>query len=360
MTETVSGTYKIDPDTLETVSKVSYDDEIRGALTSAHPHILRNGDLINYVSVPGDGFTVYKLNASSSSSAPKRRTIAKIPHKRPISPAWIHDFPGTETHIILPETPLYFNLGSMLTNIDTDYIFLDWKPSEGSNLHIVDINTGDVHVVETDPFFAFHWANAFTSEDGTHMYIDGCVYEDPEIVSHLMLNRVRAAEDDPSAKELPPSSLRRLVLRRDASGYALVRASDGSSWHRLSDDESTDFGDFAEFPTVAPSAKGREHRYIWGSAAVRPTNVSNALIKFDTVQKKSMWWHEPGSLPGEPCFIPAPNAASEDDGVLLTVVTQASGSSALVVLYASSMQEVARFECPFGLTTGFHGIFIEY
>lgn len=156
-------------------------------------------------------------------------------------------------------------------------------------------------------------------------------------------------------------------------------------------------------------------RYVWGACSVRPTNAHNAVAKFDTqqgtVQVRSgrsgtascsrrlpchnwgpaiallctvgslrcQWrsqtklfpatrlqmWHEPGTLVGEPAFVPAPdatageagwvcsstkpaarapptrrsrlapNAASpclcnparlaEDDGVVLTVLVQASG-----------------------------------
>ena len=107
-----------------------------------------------------------------------------------------------------------------------------------------------------------------------------------------------------SAVELPPSSLRRLTLQQragDEDWRATTRV-----FLPLSDDETRDFGGFADFPTVSSLSKGRKHRFVWLSGAVRPTNVTNALVKFDLETKASLTWHEPGALPGESCFVARP------------------------------------------------------
>ena len=361
MTETVAGTYAIDSETLETVQRVEFQDEegVVGTLTTAHPHILSNGDIINIVSAPGIGFTVYRTRAQSPDIKPKREFVARIPHRRPISPAWIHDFPGTDTHVIIPETPLYFNLGALMLGNNGSHMFLDWVPSDRTLLHIVNLETGEVDTVETDPFFVFHWVNAFHSDEDKYLTIDAAVYEDPSIVTHLLLDSVRADYTADASAQLPESHFRRLTLKKDENGkYTVCTAEDGSCWSKLSDSEQDDFGNFAEFPSIESCKRGKEYRYFWGSAAVRPTNVSNALVKFDTEKKESILWHEAGCMPGEPCFIPNPHAASEDDGAVISLVTEASGSSALVVLDAQTMKEVARVRCPRPLTSGFHGTFV--
>jgi len=47
-TETVSGTYSIKPETLETIERVVYQDDVHGLVTTAHPAIHQpTGDLIN-------------------------------------------------------------------------------------------------------------------------------------------------------------------------------------------------------------------------------------------------------------------------------------------------------------------------
>ena len=86
--------------------------------------------------------------------------------------------------------------------------------------------------------------------------------------------------------------------------------------------------------------------------------VNNAIAKIDTVTKRCLRWHEPGGMVGEPAFVPRPGATDEDDGAVLSIVTQADGRSALLVLDGATMQEVARATLPYGLPNGFHGCFV--
>ncbi len=66
-----------------------------------------------------------------------------------------------------------------------------------------------------------------------------------------------------------------------------------------------------------------------------------------------------GSVCGEPIFIPAPNAASEDGGVLIAMVVQPDGYSAMVFLDGRNMDEVARAVLPYGVPVGFHGAVLQ-
>jgi hypothetical protein len=43
---------------------------------------------------------------------------------------------------------------------------MDWRPADGALLHAVDLRTGQRRSFRAPPFFVFHWANAFESEDG--------------------------------------------------------------------------------------------------------------------------------------------------------------------------------------------------
>ena len=63
-----------------------------------------------------------------------------------------------------------------------------------------------------------------------------------------------------------------------------------------------------------------------------------------------------GLYPGEPVFVPAPNATAEDDGVLLSVVLDiANDVSFLLVLDAATLEEKARAEAPHAIPFHFHG-----
>ena len=350
LTETVAGTYEIDIDTLQTLGRVRYNDSLRGDLTTAHPTVLHNGDVINLLSAPGSGFTVFR----QSSGSPTREVIANVPHRRPISPAWVHDFPGSNTHIVIPETPLYFNLGSLISGAETDHIFLDWRPKEGTKLHVVRVADGFVRTVTAPTCFVFHWANAFESENGCLLHIDGAVYEDPTIVNHLTLANVRAGALQ--GPELPISRLQRLTI--DLNDGA--EASTSGAWEPLVQDETT-YGSFVEFPCVNPNYRGKDYQYAWGTAAVRPTNVNNALAKFNVRSKAcEQLWHEGGGVVGEPIFVPRPGGVAEDDGVVISVVTQGDGCAALLILDGQTHKEVARavLPAPVKITNGFHGVFI--
>lgn len=46
-----------------------------------------------------------------------------MPDRRPLSPAWVHDFASTDKYAVIIEHPLYMNLGSLLVNSPASHIF---------------------------------------------------------------------------------------------------------------------------------------------------------------------------------------------------------------------------------------------
>lgn len=350
LTETVQGTYAVDARSLETLGQVKNTDSIRGDLTTGHPTVLQNGDLINFISTVGLGFQLYRLPADAGvGGAPLERChIATVPHRHPAAPAWVHDFPVSSRYAVIPEMPLYFNLLSLLTGGSTDYVFTDWKPEEGTRLHVIDLVTGATRTFIAPPFLVFHWANAFESEDGRYLHLDGAVYDDPEICNSLYLANVRAGPEE--GRQLPRAYFRRLTIDLQA----LDNAAAVSAWQPLVGDEGS-YGPFFEFPAVSPTAKGRPYRYAWGACATHPTNAANSLVKVDIETGTAQVWHEAGTLGGEPVFVPAPEPVSEDDGVVVAVLLQADGTTALLALDGRTHKEVARAVLPYGLTAGFHG-----
>jgi beta,beta-carotene 9',10'-dioxygenase len=67
-------------------------------------------------------------------------------------------------------------------------------------------------------------------------------------------------------------------------------------------------------------------------------------------------WRQEGTHPGEPVFVAAPDARDEDDGVILSVVLDATEErSVLLVLDATSFEELGRAQAPHHIPFGFHG-----
>jgi carotenoid cleavage dioxygenase-like enzyme len=59
-------------------------------------------------------------------------------------------------------------------------------------------------------------------------------------------------------------------------------------------------------------------------------------------------------------FVPAPDQRAEDDGVLLSVVLEASTeTSFLLVLDAGTFEELGRAQAPLRIPFGFHGSFFS-
>jgi carotenoid cleavage dioxygenase-like enzyme len=94
------------------------------------------------VYVTGDGYKVVKQQRESH----ERQEIAKISLSQFPAPSWIHDFPITKNYVVVPETPIYFNMlvSPMLlqSRIDTRLNFLLIMPvpsqcQDDTKLHLL-------------------------------------------------------------------------------------------------------------------------------------------------------------------------------------------------------------------------------
>lgn len=137
-----------------------------------------------------------------------------------------------------------------------------------------------------------------------------------------------------------------------------------------------------ELPTLAPGKHHHTYQYAYGITRKPSADgpiFSDGIIKLDMraaaevatasgdalggrESEFAKWWRVPDVTPSEPIFAPRPGGTSEDDGVLLSVALDASaekgrGQSALVVIDAQTMQEVARAEMPNVYPFGFHGVY---
>lgn len=104
----------------------------------------------------------------------------------------------------------------------------------------------------------------------------------------------------------------------------------------------------------------REYGFVYGVAARADSGYETAdeLVKVDNRSGGATVWSEPGSYVGEPIFVPSPEARQEDEGVVLSVVLDATrATSMLLVLDARSMTELARARAPHVIPHGIHGAF---
>ncbi|KAJ9519481.1 hypothetical protein QJQ45_000569 [Haematococcus lacustris] len=347
LSEVINSMYLVRSSDLSTLRQVQVQWKgVAGQVTTAHPKLLDGGHSLVNVSrtIPMGGFHVYKMDLHTL----KRTELAFIGDHAPLAPSWVHEFGATQRHAIIIETPGTWNLAAMSLERMSDYVIFSWKPHLGCRIHCVALDGSGVKTFHAPPFFVIHHANAWEDSNGD-IHADFAVFSDPEILNDLKLDRLRGYP----GKDTPRSTLQRMVLPLGTSPHTvnlpmptpLICEPDG-------------YGSYCDFPAVAPAVSGREHRYVYCMGAVRPTNMGNALAKLDVQRGTSKMWHEPGGLAGEPHFLARPGSTAEDDGVVISIVMGPEGRSFLVVLDATSWQEVARAQLPFAVPYRFHGTFL--
>jgi carotenoid cleavage dioxygenase-like enzyme len=318
-----------DPHTLQTVGVA---EPAPGQLTVAHPHQSpKTGELVSYATHFGP-YTTYRVYAQQSRG--QRRMITKLPVSRP---AYMHSFAITERYVVLVEFP-FVAVPIAIPLSGRPFIEnYHWRPQRGTRFRVIELETGKLRgSYESEPFFAFHHVNAF--ERDAELVIDLCAYDDAEIVRGLYLDRLR--QDHPA---LPDPELRRCRLRLDGTSVECERLADvGLDLPRI---------DYRR-------CNGRPYRYVYGGGQSDGGDFLDQLVKVDVERGEASVWSEPGTYPGEPVFVPEPDAAGEDAGVLLSVVLDAAGgSSFLLVLDAEDLSELARARVPHPIPFGFHGQF---
>jgi carotenoid cleavage dioxygenase-like enzyme len=323
-----------EPDTLRTLGVTGWAKSLRGQHTTAHPHHDHTtGELLNYETHFGPS-TKYRIYALAP-GAPAPRLIASIPVRRP---SYMHSFAITERYAVLVEFPLVVN-PPMLALSGRPFIEnYRWEPARGTTFTVVDRRDGTIRARAGAPaFFSFHHVNAF--EDGEQLVVDLCAYEDASIVQALYLDRVRAHGPIPGAElwryRVPLNGGDAVGERRGDERFELPRI------------------DYR-------SHNARPYRYVYGASATQPAGFLDGLVKVDVESGEARTWSEPGTYPGEPVFVPAPDQRNEDDGVALSVVLDAAAeTSFLLVLDAATFEELGRAHAPLRIPFGFHGSFFR-
>ena len=316
-----------DPQTLQTLGVA---EPAPGQLTVAHPHRSPNtGELISYATHFGP-LTTYRVYAREYRG--RRRVIAKLPVSRP---AYMHSFAITERYVVLVEFPFVVVPVTIPLSGRPFIENYRWRPQRGTRFRVIELDTGRLRgTYEGEPFFAFHHVNAF-ERDG-ELIVDLCAYDDAEIVHGLYLDRLR--QQHPA---LPAPQLRRCRLHLDRQSVESERLADAG----------------LELPRIDYRRRnGRSYRYVYGIAQREGGDFPDQIAKVDVERGEASVWSEFGTYPGEPVFVPEPDAAEEDAGVLLSVVLDtAARSSFLLVLDAGDLNELARARVAHHIPFGFHG-----
>lgn len=323
-----------DAKTMETLGTFEFQDRLPlGQWESAHSqHDLSSGETINYCIQFGEksSYVIWKMADHQSA----REIIAEIPVELP---AYMHSFALTEHYVVLVEFPFVVNPLDLMLKKKPFIFNYKWMPKKGTTFYVVSRSTGEVTTIKGDPFFAFHHVNAF-DKDGK-IFIDIVTHPNTDIINFIterITEKNKIKESEKTKLERFTISMPERVLSRE-----------------------TIFDQPTEMPRVPADRTAHEYRYSYLIDASFPTSINDQrpLYKVDAVMKTGKNWSEEGCYPGEPIFVPNPNARAEDDGVVLSLVLDfANHRSFLLILDAKDLSELARAETPHAIPVGLHGL----
>ena len=342
MTETPLAV-RFDPDTLRTLGphvRAGHDAGAGGQVAIAHP--LHDGrGLYTYAVVMGR-HSVYRVLVEEGGT---RRTLAEVACPRP---AYMHSFGMSARYLVLAEFPLRVNPVRLKFSNEPFIRNYRWEPALGTVFTVIDKASGAVAArARGDACFGFHHVDAHEA-DG-HLRVDLLAYPDASIIDALRLERLRAGE--------PVDAVATLTRFSVPLGAGTDAGPDGAlpvaTRERLC-------GTPIELPRTDERRRraGLPARIVWGNGLTVPGQFIDDVTRIDlsAVPPGVRTWHEPGCHPGEPVFVPRPGSTAEGDGVLLSLVLDARANrSFLVVLDATTLEEIARATLPHAVPYGFHG-----
>lgn len=327
--------HRLDPYSLETLGLDYLDGILQpGEAFSAHPRV--DGDrLVNFAVKPGvsSTITIYELDKTG-------KLLTKHAHSIP-GFAFLHDMAITPNYCIFFQNPVSFNPLPFVLGWRGAGQCLELNPKEKTKVILIPRNGGEVQVLETEPCFVFHHANAF--EVGDKVFVDSICYS--SFPSPDADGDFREVDFD----RLPPGELWRLEVDLRAKNVN----------HEVIESRC------CEFPTLHPNNVGKPYRYMYIGTAHQPTGNAplQAVLKIDfETGKREIWSAAPRGFAGEPVFVPRPNCVSEDDGWLLLLVYDAAfHRSDVVILDARNLNfgPVARLHLKHHIPYGLHGSFSE-
>jgi beta,beta-carotene 9',10'-dioxygenase len=327
---------EFDPNTLKTLGKFDYKDNLPCSTTTAHPHNdLNRRELVNLTTHFSriSTYNFYRIPFGQT----KRSLIGSIPVNEP---AYIHSFALTENYIILPESPLLTNPLELISEQLKGKPFIDglsWKPERGSKFLVLRRENGEfVRSYETDAFFALNQINAFENKD--EIILDIAVYN-RSVLDEYYLDSLRGVEQF----NLSNPEFRRysIPLNKSRVGYELIS------------------DQIIEFPRINSQYwQSPNYRFVYGISRRqdRPYDFFNQLIKIDILYQTTKIWFEENCYPSEPVFVATPKAQGEDEGVIFSIVLDVKkGNSFLLILDSCSFSEIGRAEIPHHIPFSTHG-----
>lgn len=310
---------------LETLGQWDFDGRFKGPMT-AHPKLdPETGEMLFF------GYSAFPPYLRYHEVDADGKLVRSIDLDLP-APVMVHDFVTTSEHVIFLDAPAVFDFEGFAKGGP----MLNWKPQNGARLGVMPRAGGadDLRWFDIECCYVVHFLNAFTQ--GSRVHVDGCRLDKLEL---------GLSNDDGSLGE-NASYLTRWSIDLESGNVSERRIAELPG----------------DFPRVADASAGLDYRYGYVSSGVTGKQKGgefDCIVKYDLANDTSVVHHfGADKVCGEGVFARNPNGSAEDDGWLLTYVTDRSDrSTEIVVLDAGSLADepVARIALPRRAPFGFHG-----
>ncbi|MCB9540331.1 MAG: carotenoid oxygenase family protein [Myxococcales bacterium] len=320
--------YALDPRTLETRGVETFDGALKVPI-SAHSKVdPATGDFVFFGYGLKPPFMWYGVVRPDGSV---HRADVELP-----GPRRPHDLGVTPNYSILHDFPVFFDDDLFRRTGKRVPLFHDDVPTRYGVIPRFG-DGADVRWFEFAPCYMLHVVNCW--EDGDWVVMLGC--RQPDLHLH----------PDPRDGKLG-SMLSGLAIHANLYRWAMNLRT-GETQEGPLDDAHT------EFPMIAPGALGRRNRWAWHQQIPHAVPATfDALVKYDlTDGSATRYRYGEGVYGSEAPFAPRPGATDEDDGWLLTFVTDVKDwSSACWVFDARDVEAgpVAKVKLPRRVPAGFH------
>ncbi|KAK3593226.1 hypothetical protein CHS0354_012304 [Potamilus streckersoni] len=375
--------HKVDPETLDSLGKVRISKYVAVNMATAHPHWDIDGTLhnIGYSFAKGPKVCLIKFPPKDrpEDDFPHGEVVASLSPSSKFSINYFHSFAMTENYYIFVAQPVYINLLKVLVGYFRGVppnAAIEWWPDIKATFRVIRKSTGEEvcpnMTYEADPFMVFHHCNAY--EDNDHIVIDLCAHKSNEVFEYFNLKNLQGDQslenwrkiDNPEPRRyiLPLNIEKKMPLRSNLVKLTNTEASAtlvNQSAIECKYEKLASIG--LEFPQIHyQKYNTKKYKYLYGVGWHKDGKHFNTLAKIDVKNKTYIEWAEDNAYPSEPVFVPDPDGAEEDDGILMSAVNDTdfeSGKQAfLLILNAKTMHELARvhFNIP-RFPKDFHGLF---
>jgi carotenoid cleavage dioxygenase-like enzyme len=265
----------------------------------------------------------------------------KLVHYVPVplpGPRLPHDMAFTKNFVILNDFPLFWDPALLAQGKHVVRFHKDMP----SRFAIVPRRGGpaDIRWFEAAPTFVLHWLNAY--EEGDEIILDGYFEDEP---------MPRNYEGAPAGYERMMSYLDQYKMGTHLHRWRFNLRTGATTEQRL-DERILEFGMFNQRYAMRP------YRYAYSAVQVPGWFLFHGYVKHDLQTGESWEIRLPeGQYASEAPFAPRVNAQDEDDGYLVTFITDENAQRSEVALIDCKRFEegpVCRVELPHKLCSGTH------